>query len=66
MFALGHIQSLKCNMNASPTGITTHKWRLQRACVAFIVSLRSIAALVPMNEPYPDTVKADRRTAVRW
>ena len=30
MFALGCIQSLKCNHNTCPTGITTHDRRLQR------------------------------------
>ena len=30
MFALGCIQSLKCNKNTCPTGITTHDVRLQR------------------------------------
>ncbi len=30
MFALGCIQSLKCNKNTCPTGITTHNPRLQR------------------------------------
>ncbi|MDE0347998.1 MAG: glutamate synthase-related protein, partial [Boseongicola sp.] len=30
MFALGCIQSLKCNRNTCPTGITTHNARLQR------------------------------------
>ena len=30
MFALGCIQSLKCNKNTCPTGITTHNRRLQR------------------------------------
>jgi len=30
MFALGCIQALKCNRNTCPTGITTHKRRLQR------------------------------------
>jgi glutamate synthase domain-containing protein 2 len=30
MFALGCIQSLKCNKNTCPTGITTHNKRLQR------------------------------------
>ncbi len=30
MFALGCIQSLKCNKNTCPTGVTTHDRRLQR------------------------------------
>ena len=30
MFALGCIQSLKCNKNTCPTGITTHNLRLQK------------------------------------
>ena len=30
MFALGCIQSLKCNKNTCPTGVTTHNKRLQR------------------------------------
>lgn len=33
MFALGCIQSLKCNRNTCPTGITTHDRRLQRGLV---------------------------------
>jgi len=34
MFALGCIQALQCNKNTCPTGITTHKKRLQRGLVA--------------------------------
>ena len=30
MFSLGCIQSLKCNKNTCPTGITTHNERLQK------------------------------------
>jgi len=30
MFALGCIQALQCNRNCCPTGITTHKKRLQK------------------------------------
>ncbi|GMQ91526.1 MAG: FMN-binding glutamate synthase family protein [Gammaproteobacteria bacterium] len=30
MFALGCIQAMKCNKNTCPTGITTHKRKLQR------------------------------------
>ena len=30
MFALGCIQAMKCNKNTCPTGITTHKKRLQK------------------------------------
>ena len=30
MFALGCIQSLKCNKNSCPTGITTHNKRVQK------------------------------------
>ncbi|WP_428100153.1 FMN-binding glutamate synthase family protein [Candidatus Rariloculus sp.] len=30
MFALGCIQAMQCNRNTCPTGITTHKLRLQR------------------------------------
>jgi glutamate synthase domain-containing protein 2 len=30
MFALGCIQSLRCNKNTCPTGVTTHDPRLQR------------------------------------
>jgi hypothetical protein len=30
MFSLGCIQSLKCNKNTCPTGITTHDRRLQK------------------------------------
>lgn len=33
MFGLGCIQSLKCNRNTCPTGITTHDVRLQRGLV---------------------------------
>ncbi|MCR8826953.1 FMN-binding glutamate synthase family protein [Pseudosulfitobacter koreensis] len=33
MFALGCIQSLKCNKNTCPTGITTHDPRLQKGLV---------------------------------
>ncbi|MCL4791686.1 MAG: FMN-binding glutamate synthase family protein [Gammaproteobacteria bacterium] len=33
MFALGCIQSLQCNKNSCPTGITTHDERLQRGLV---------------------------------
>ena len=34
MFSLGCIQSLQCNKNTCPTGITTHKKSLQRGLVA--------------------------------
>jgi glutamate synthase domain-containing protein 2 len=33
MFALGCIQSLQCNKNTCPTGITTHNPRLQRGLI---------------------------------
>ena len=33
MFALGCIQAMQCNRNTCPTGITTHKRRLQRGLV---------------------------------
>jgi len=33
MFALGCIQALQCNKNTCPTGITTHKKKLQRGLV---------------------------------
>lgn len=33
MFALGCIQALQCNKNTCPTGITTHKLKLQRGLV---------------------------------
>ncbi len=33
MFALGCIQALQCNKNTCPTGITTHKERLQQGLV---------------------------------
>ncbi len=33
MFALGCIQSLRCNRNTCPTGITTHDPRLQRGLI---------------------------------
>ena len=34
MFSLGCIQSLQCNKNTCPTGITTHNIKLQRGLVA--------------------------------
>ncbi len=34
MFSLGCIQSLQCNKNTCPTGITTHNKKLQRGLVA--------------------------------
>ena len=40
MFALGCIQSLKCNKNTCPTGITTHNPRLQRGLDPTEKSLR--------------------------
>ena len=33
MFALGCVQSLQCNKNTCPTGVTTHNPRLQRGLV---------------------------------
>ena len=99
MFALGCIQSLKCNKNTCPTGITTHDRRLQRGldpaekavrvanyvaklekevCViAHSCGVSNPRALrryhcrivqadgrsIPMNELYPDIVKADRAIA---
>ncbi len=43
MFALGCIQSLKCNKNTCPTGITTHNPRFQRGLVPHRKSLRVAA-----------------------
>jgi len=40
MFALGCIQSLKCNKNTCPTGITTHDKRLQKGLDPAIKSVR--------------------------
>ncbi|MES2662221.1 MAG: FMN-binding glutamate synthase family protein [Pseudomonadota bacterium] len=40
MFALGCIQSLQCNKDTCPTGITTHNLRLQRGLVVSEKSLR--------------------------
>ncbi len=40
MFALGCIQALQCNKNTCPTGITTHKERLQQGLVPEEKSLR--------------------------
>ncbi|WP_448565279.1 FMN-binding glutamate synthase family protein [Thalassotalea ganghwensis] len=40
MFSLGCIQSLQCNKNTCPTGITTHKKSLQRGLVAKEKSVR--------------------------
>ena len=99
MFALGCIQSLKCNKNTCPTGITTHDRRLQRGLnpaekavrvanyeaklekevgiIAHSCGVSNPRALrryhcrivqadgrsIPMNELYPDIVKADRAIA---
>ena len=99
MFALGCIQSLKCNKNTCPTGITTHDRRLQHGLDPAEKSMRiaNYAAKlekevgviahscgvsnprafrryhcrivqadgrsIPMNELYPDIVKADRAIA---
>ena len=43
MFALGCIQSLKCNKNSCPTGIATHNLRYQRGLVPHRKSLRVAA-----------------------
>lgn len=43
MFALGCIQSLKCNKNTCPTGITTHNPRYQRGLVPSRKNLRVAA-----------------------
>ena len=43
MFSLGCIQSLKCNKNTCPTGITTHKLRYQRGLVPHRKNLRVAA-----------------------
>ncbi|HEY5622502.1 MAG TPA: FMN-binding glutamate synthase family protein, partial [Gammaproteobacteria bacterium] len=40
MFALGCIQALQCNRNTCPTGITTHKRRLQRGLNPEIKAVR--------------------------
>ena len=40
MFALGCIQSLKCNKNTCPTGITTHDKRLQKGLDPEVKSVR--------------------------
>jgi len=40
MFALGCIQSLKCNKNTCPTGITTHDRRLQKGLDPEVKSVR--------------------------
>lgn len=40
MFALGCIQSLKCNKNTCPTGITTHKASLQKGLDPEVKSVR--------------------------
>lgn len=40
LFALGCIQSLKCNKNTCPTGITTHDRRLQRGLDPEVKSVR--------------------------
>jgi len=40
MFSLGCIQSLQCNKNSCPTGIATHKKRLQKGLVPQEKSLR--------------------------
>ncbi len=40
MFALGCIQSLKCNKNTCPTGIATHERKLQRGLVPQDKALR--------------------------
>ncbi len=40
MFALGCIQSLKCNKNTCPTGITTHDRRLQKGLDPAVKSVR--------------------------
>ena len=43
MFSLGCIQSLKCNKNTCPTGITTHNRRFQRGLVPHRKNLRVAA-----------------------
>jgi glutamate synthase domain-containing protein 2 len=40
MFALGCIQALQCNQNTCPTGITTHKKKLQRGLNSELKSVR--------------------------
>jgi glutamate synthase domain-containing protein 2 len=40
MFALGCIQAMQCNNNTCPTGITTHKKKLQKGLVAEQKSIR--------------------------
>jgi glutamate synthase domain-containing protein 2 len=99
MFALGCIQSLKCNKNTCPTGITTHDRRLQHGLdpaekavrvanygaklekevgvIAHSCGVSNPRAFrryhcrivqadgrsIPMNELYPDIMKADRAIA---
>ena len=40
MFALGCIQALQCDQNTCPTGITTHKKRLQKGLDATVKAVR--------------------------
>ena len=49
MFALGCIQSLKCQTNTCPTGITTHNKRLQRGLVVTEKSSRVANYVRAMN-----------------
>lgn len=64
MFSLGCIQSLKCNKNTCPTGITTHDPRLQRGldpsakkvkvanyCISLVHEVEVIAHSCGVDEP---------------
>jgi len=49
MFSLGCIQALRCHQNTCPTGVTTHKKRLQRALVVEEKYLRVANYAMNMN-----------------
>lgn len=64
MFALGCIQSLRCNKNTCPTGVTTHNPRLQRGlnpedkalkvanyCLSMVRDVETIAHSCGVPEP---------------
>lgn len=50
MFALGCIQSLQCNKNTCPTGITTHNKRLQRGLDPVDKAVRVCRYIVQMRK----------------
>ena len=50
MFALGCIQSLKCNKNTCPTGITTHNKRLQKGLDPNVKSTKVANYVTQMNK----------------